>query len=141
MQGRLYQVTVNRRQKGYVNLGKAGNENRSLGMAFEQQAAEFLKEKDYQILTANFRSRYGEIDLVARQGKYLVFVEVKYRKDIRGGHPLEAVNLSKQRKICRTAEYYCLRYGYGEETPCRFDVIGILGTEMIHVEHAFPFRC
>lgn len=140
MQGRLYQVTVNRRQKGYVNLGKAGNENRSLGMAFEQQAAEFLKEKDYQILTANFRSRYGEIDLVARQGKYLVFVEVKYRKDIRGGHPLEAVNLSKQRKICRTAEYYCLRYGYGEETPCRFDVIGILGTEMIHVEHAFPFR-
>lgn len=133
-------MTVNRRQKRYVNLGKAGNENRSLGMAFEQQAAEFLKEKDYQILTANFRSRYGEIDLVARQGKYLVFVEVKYRKDIRGGHPLEAVNLSKQRKICRTAEYYCLRYGYGEETPCRFDVIGILGTEMIHVEHAFPFR-
>ena len=133
-------MTVNRRQKGYVNLGKAGNENRSLGMAFEQQAAEFLKEKGYQILTANFRSRYGEIDLVARQGKYLVFVEVKYRKDIRGGHPLEAVNLSKQRKICRTAEYYCLRYGYGEETPCRFDVIGILGTEMIHVEHAFSFR-
>lgn len=121
-------------------MGKAGNKNRSLGTAFEQKAAEFLKEKGYQILEANFRSRYGEIDLVAKQGKYLVFAEVKYRKDGKGGHPLEAVDRFKQRRICKTAEYYRFRHGYGEETPCRFDVIGILGTEIIHVEHAFPFQ-
>lgn len=121
-------------------MAKAGNENRRQGMAWEQRAADFLKEKGYQILHTNFYSRYGEIDLVARQGKYLVFLEVKYRKDIRGGHPLEAVGAGKQRRICKTAAYYCIRYGYGENTPCRFDVIGILEKEILHVEDAFPFR-
>ena len=126
-----------RRRKGQepYSLNK-----RAVGTAYERQAGAFLSEQGYEILQYNYRCARGEIDIIAREGGYLVFVEVKYRKDIRGGHPLEAVNLSKQRKICRTAEYYCLRYGYGEETPCRFDVIGILGTEMIHVEHAFPFR-
>lgn len=108
-------------------------------MDWERQAAEFLENKGYQILHRNFCSRYGEIDLVARQGRYLVFLEVKYRKDEKGGHPLEAVDRRKQRRICKTAMYYCLRYGYGEDTPCRFDVIGILGTEIMHLEHAFAF--
>ncbi|TGY93679.1 YraN family protein [Petralouisia muris] len=120
-------------------MAKAGNQNRSRGMDWERQAAEFLENKGYQILHRNFCSRYGEIDLVARQGRYLVFLEVKYRKDEKGGHPLEAVDRRKQRRICKTAVYYCLRYGYGEDTPCRFDVIGILGTEIMHVEHAFAF--
>lgn len=120
-------------------MAKAGNQNRSRGMDWERQAAEFLENKGYQILHRNFCSRYGEIDLVARQGRYLVFLEVKYRKDEKGGHPLEAVDRRKQRRICKTAMYYCLRYGYGEDTPCRFDVIGILGTEIMHLEHAFAF--
>lgn len=120
-------------------MAKAGNQNRSKGMDWERQAAEFLENKGYQILHRNFCSRYGEIDLVARQSRYLVFLEVKYRKDEKGGHPLEAVDQRKQRRICKTAAYYCLRYGYGEDTPCRFDVIGILGTEIMHVEHAFSF--
>ncbi len=120
-------------------MAKAGNQNRSRGMDWERQAAEFLENKGYQILHRNFCSRYGEIDLVARQGRYLVFLEVKYRKDEKGGHPLEAVDRRKQRRICKTAVYYCLRYGYGEDTPCRFDVIGILGTEIMHLEHAFAF--
>ncbi|EOS21464.1 hypothetical protein C806_04447 [Lachnospiraceae bacterium 3-1] len=121
-------------------MAKTGNENRKQGIAWEHWAAEFLKEKGYQILHTNFYSRYGEIDLIARQGTYLVFLEVKYRKNIKGGHPLEAVDVRKQRRICKTAAYYCMRYGYGESTPCRFDVIGILGEEMFHVEDAFPFR-
>lgn len=121
-------------------MAKAGNKNRSQGMAWEQQAAEYLEEKGYQILHRNFYSRYGEIDLIVREGKYLVFLEVKYRKDAKGGHPLEAVDIRKQRRICKTAAYYCLRYGYGEHTPCRFDVIGILEKEIIHIENAFPFQ-
>ncbi|MCI8482889.1 MAG: YraN family protein [Lachnospiraceae bacterium] len=118
-------------------MGKTGNKNRKTGSFWEGQAAEFLQNKGYEILHRNFTSRWGEIDLVARQGDYLVFVEVKYRKDSSGGHPLEAVDGFKQRRIFQTAKYYCLRFGYGENTPCRFDVIGILGTEVIHVENAF----
>ena len=121
-------------------MAKTGNQNRRLGMGYEQQAADFLEARGYQILHRNFYSRYGEIDLVARQEKTLVFLEVKYRNSEAGGHPLEAVDRRKQRRICKTAVYYCLHYGYGEYMPCRFDVIGILGEEIIHVEDAFPFQ-
>ncbi len=121
-------------------MAKTGNQNRRRGMDYEQQAAEFLEAQGYQILHRNFYSRYGEIDLVARQGRTLVFLEVKYRKNETGGHPLEAVDKRKQRRICKTAVYYCLRFGYGEYTPCRFDIIGILGEEIIHVEDAFSFQ-
>lgn len=121
-------------------MAGAGNQNRRKGTEYEQKAAEFLEGKGYQILHRNFYSRFGEIDLVARQGAYLVFAEVKYRKGTGGGHPLEAVDRQKQRRICKTAIYYCLCHGYGEDTPCRFDVVGILGEEVVHVEDAFPFQ-
>ncbi len=91
----------------------------------------------FRIIQKNFSSRFGEIDLVAREGRYLVFVEVKYRATARGGHPLEAVDAGKRRRIRKTADFYCLRYGYGEDTPCRFDVVGMLGDEVIHVRDAF----
>ena len=111
---------------------------RAIGSHYEAKAAEFLKKQGYEILDCNYQDRYGEIDLVAKDGDYLVFVEVKYRR--RGGeHPLEAVDIRKQRRICRTADYYCLRYGYQEDTPCRFDVVGISGDEIIHVEDAFSY--
>lgn len=111
--------------------------NRRKGTQYETKAAEYLKAQGFEILQKNFSSRFGEIDLVAREGRYLVFVEVKYRATARGGHPLEAVDAGKQRRIKKTADFYCLRYGYGEDTPCRFDVVGIIGEEMIHVRNAF----
>ena len=120
-------------------MGKTGNENRRTGSFWEAQAAEFLQKKGDEILHRNFTSRFGEIDLVARQETYLVFVEVKYRKNDSGGHPLEAVGVQKQQRICRTADYYCLRCGYGGETPCRFDVVGIMGEEVFHIKDAFPY--
>lgn len=100
-------------------------------------AADYLQGQGFQILDHNFSSRFGEIDIVAREGNYLVFAEVKYRATDSGGHPLEAVDLRKQRRIGKTADYYLLRYGYGENTPCRFDVVGIIGDEIIHVRNAF----
>ena len=115
-------------------------DKRELGRRYELFAADYLKKQGYRIVELNFCCRQGEVDIIARDKDVLVFIEVKYRRNLGRGAPEEAVTPAKQRKICRTAEYYCLRYGYGEETPCRFDVIGILGTEMIHVEHAFPFR-
>ena len=56
------------------------------------QAAAYLKKKGYRILEANFRCRFGEIDLIARDGAYLVFIEVKYRSSLKDGDSLEAVN-------------------------------------------------
>lgn len=108
-------------------------------MAYEEKAAAYLTEKGYRILHKNFYSSFGEIDIVARDGSCLVFVEVKYRSGKAGGHPLEAVDKRKQRRIGKTAVFYCCRYGYGENTPCRFDVIGILGNEMLHIEDAFTY--
>lgn len=113
--------------------------HREKGAEYEKRTAEFLRQKGFQILHRNFYSRYGEIDLIARDGRYLVFVEVKYRENNRGGHPLEAVDAGKRRRICRTADYYCLRHGYGEDTPCRFDVAGIMGEELIHIRNAFEY--
>ena len=59
----------------------------SLGNGYEQKAAEFLRREGYEILERNFRCRQGEIDLIAREGVYLVFVEVKYRRDGGSGAP------------------------------------------------------
>lgn len=112
-------------------------QKRAIGYEYERKAAEYLKEKGYHILKQNFYTKFGEIDMIARDGKYLVFVEVKYRSTKRGGHPLEAVDGKKQNRIKKAAQFYLLRYGYGENTPCRFDVVGILQEEIIHIENAF----
>ena len=82
----------------------SGKENRlntrAKGAEYEARAAEFLESRGYEILERNFRCAYGEIDLIARQGSGLIFVEVKYRKNRRAGLPEEAVSLLKQQKIC-----------------------------------------
>lgn len=110
---------------------------RQIGSGYEEQAAEFLQRAGMQILHRNFRTRAGEIDLVARDGSCLVFVEVKYRRDSRMGTALEAVDLRKQGMIIKTARYYLLRFGYSADTPCRFDVVGITGNEITYVKDAF----
>ena len=110
---------------------------REIGSFYEQKAAEYLQKKGYRILKQNFYSRFGEIDLIARDGGYLVFVEVRYRTNGRGGHPLETVDIKKQGRIRRSAQFYLLRHGFSENTPCRFDMVGILGEEIIHLENAF----
>lgn len=118
-------------------MANRGNSNRRRGAEYEELAADYLQERGLEILQRNFSSRFGEIDIIAREGRYLVFVEVKYRAPNSGGHPLEAVDVRKQRRIGKTADFYLLRYGYGEDTPCRFDVVGILGEKMIHLRNAF----
>ena len=107
---------------------------RQTGTAYERRAGKYLKEQGYELIGYNFRCRQGEIDIIARDGRYLVFVEVKYRRDGQTGDPLEAVDWAKQRRISRTAQYYCLTHGYGETTPCRFDVAAGL------VRNAFEFQ-
>ena len=110
---------------------------RAVGSRYEAEAAAFLKSQGYTVLEQNYRDRLGEIDIVAREGRYLVFVEVKYRKDNRCGHPEEAVAGKKQQRIRHTAEYYLYSHGFGEETACRFDVVSIDGGRIRLVRDAF----
>ena len=72
---------------------------REIGTAYEEAAAVFLEGKGVRILEKNFRCREGEIDLIGRDGEYLVFFEVKYRKNADAGFPAEAVGIAKQKKI------------------------------------------
>ena len=110
---------------------------RSLGTAWEEQAAEFLKREGCEILERNFRGRRGEIDLIVRDGRYLVFVEVKYRKNADSGFPEEAVDYRKQRIISRVAQEYLLKKRLSGATPCRFDVGAICGERVRHIKNAF----
>lgn len=110
---------------------------RKIGAAYEQLAANYLRKNGYRILEKNYRCPLGEIDLVAMDGSYLVFVEVKYRGSSRDGNPLEAVDQRKQRIIGRVARYFLLSHPKYTDTACRFDVVGISGEEICLIRNAF----
>ena len=110
---------------------------RKIGKDYEDMAASFLESRGYEILERNFTARRGEIDLIARDGSDLVFIEVKYRSDDRMGDPIEAVDEKKQRHLRITASYYLLKKSLPEDTPCRFDVVGIMGRNIRLVRNAF----
>lgn len=112
---------------------------RKVGANGERIAGVFLEKQGYQILQYNFRCRSGEIDLIAREGGYLVFIEVKYRKDGALGTALEAVDVRKQRKICRTACMFLLGHPSYWEFPSRFDVVAIQGEEISLIKNAFSY--
>ena len=111
--------------------------NRRTGSEYEARAAEYLTAKGYRILEKNFRCRQGEIDLIARDGSYLVFVEVQYRSSLAKGAPAEAVGPLKQRRIRQTAVFYLYSRGLGLDSPCRFDVVSITGNEILLIQNAF----
>lgn len=110
---------------------------RALGRKYEEKAAAFLTQHGFQILEQNYRDRYGEIDIIARDGRYLVFIEVKYRSSLAKGYPQEAVSRKKQEKIRHTARYYLYSRHFPEDTPCRFDVVSVLGNEIHFIKNAF----
>lgn len=113
--------------------------NREVGTDYEEKAAKLLKTRGYQILEKNFRCRMGEIDLIARESGYLVFVEVKYRAGTHTGEPQEAVNYRKQKKICRAASYYCMLHHISSEQPCRFDVAACTAGAWTIIQNAFDY--
>lgn len=107
---------------------------KALGQEGERQAALFLQKQGLVIVERNFRSRCGEIDLIARDKKELVFVEVKTRSGSAFGSALEAVDARKCRQIVRVASEYLLEHD-GFDQPVRFDVVGILLGDDVHIEH------
>lgn len=112
----------------------------SSGAAGEDFAVEYLKKHGFEILRRNFHSRFGEIDIIARDVRYLVFAEVKTREKDSLVDPLEAVTVSKQRKIIRTAQIYLQRYP--EDLQPRFDVAAVITVHGVpqnlrYLENAF----
>ena len=109
---------------------------RIVGRRGEDAAIEYLKAQNYVILDRNFTCHFGEIDIVAWDGEYVVFVEVKARKDDSFGLPREAVDWRKQKTIVKCAEYWLYknkRIG----VSVRFDVVEILSGKVNHILDAF----
>lgn len=113
---------------------------RKVGQLFEQRAVEFLEDHGLKILEKNYRCRSGEIDLIARDDSYVVFVEVKYRHCEKTGYASEAVDGRKQRTISRVADYYLMCHFSSWDIPCRFDVVGIDGDEIHWYKNAFEYQ-
>jgi putative endonuclease len=96
-----------------------------LGERGEKWAARHLRRHGYKILVRRFRSRAGEIDIVCRDGEWLVFVEVKTRVSEELGAPSEAVDVKKQRHMCKVALDYLRLLGY-PEIKFRFDIVEVV---------------
>ena len=105
----------------------------------ETIAAEYLSRHGYRVLRKNYHTRYGEIDLICEDAKYLVFVEVKSRRNTKFGAPCEAVTNAKQQKIIRSAQKWLMEH----PTPLqpRFDVVEVLvsgiSCRVNHIPNAF----
>lgn len=99
-------------------------DNISIGKKGEDEALKVLKRSGYRILERNYRCRYGEVDLIARDGDTIVFVEVKTRGSDRFGPPQQSVDLRKQRHIISVSNTYLAHYNLTDR-PVRFDVVSI----------------
>jgi putative endonuclease len=114
--------------------------DRDVGARGEELACRYLKRRGYRILVRNYRSPFGELDIVAARGGKLIFCEVKARRGGGMGEVLEAVDAGKKKRIIRTALHYLAEKGGGAR-ECRFDVIAFLfdgkGWRMDHVQDAF----
>lgn len=113
---------------------------KTYGNSGEDLAVDFLRNAGYLILERNFRCRQGEIDIVAKDGRYLCFIEVKRRKDTLSGHPYEAIGLIKIRRICKTALFYLQFHHLPDTTAVRFDVISVIDEEVSLLRGAFSFQ-
>jgi len=109
-------------------------DRQALGKHGESLACRVLTERGYAIVATRFRTRFGEIDIVARHGRTIVFIEVKARRSNRAGDAAEAVSSYKRRRIAAMALDY-LAWTSALDQPCRFDVVAIdgIGTERMHV--------
>ena len=108
-----------------------------VGREGEAKAAEYLRKKRYDIIGANYRCRFGELDLIAQKGNLVIFVEVKLRKNDRFGAAADAVTVSKREKLRKAALSWLAATDC--TAPTRFDVIEIY-TEtgrINHIENAF----
>ncbi|GAB4338530.1 MAG: YraN family protein [Desulfobulbaceae bacterium] len=120
------------------------NQRQRTGATGEELAVSCLERKGYVVLERNYRRPFGEIDIIARDGETLVFIEVKTRRNTRYGDPLEAVDSRKQQRMVKAAQDYLSRNS-GGDTAARFDVVAVLedggrGVDVRHVRNAFELE-
>ena len=108
-----------------------------LGKTGESLAVEELERRGYAIVARRYRTKYGEIDIVAEDGETLVFVEVKARASAEFGTAAEAVTRRKQRRLVRMARDYVTK-ARDANRPCRFDVVAIDDVDLEPVLVVYP---
>lgn len=112
-------------------------DKRGIGNDREEMVSSYLTKNGVRILDRNFLTKHGEIDIVGISDNYLTFFEVKYRKNVRNGYPLEAVTYSKQKSIIQSAKVYMYLKHFPTDTPVRFDCIGVLNSQIEWIKNAF----
>ncbi|WP_457641601.1 YraN family protein [Persephonella sp.] len=109
---------------------------KDIGRENEEKAVNFLKNLGYKILHRNFHSKFGEIDIIAEDGKEIVIIEVRSKRYEIFGSPEETVNRSKIKKIIKTTEYYLMKNNLTNR-QIRFDIISIVNNNISHIKNAF----
>ena len=109
---------------------------REKGNYFEELACRHLEENGAQILFRNYRCRSGEIDIIAKDGRYISFIEVKYRTGTKFGVAEAAVDLRKQKTICRVSDFFRKQYKLTADTAQRFEVVAMMqvGDGIVHIK-------
>ena len=120
---------------GHQILMRSKKVNRNRGIHGEHHAANFLRSQGYKIVARNYRWRGGEIDLIARDGSALVFIEVKSRTSGKYGLPEESITQHKQEKIILTAQHYL--QSHPTELDIRFDVVALTEGQPRLIQNAF----
>ncbi|MCU0384258.1 MAG: YraN family protein [Cyclobacteriaceae bacterium] len=108
-------------------------DKKTKGMKAEEEAANFLRGKGYEIVERNYRHKHAEIDIIATKGNVLVFVEVKSRSSLKFGMPEDFVDDRKAKKVMEGAEAYLIEKNW--QGPIRFDVIAIHAGKQNEIEH------
>lgn len=111
----------------------------ALGKQGEKIAVEYLRKNHYKIVCTNYRCRFGEIDIIAYKNYTYIFVEVKTRKNLSFGRPIEAIDYKKKMHLLRTAQYY-IQVAHLNDCKFRFDVIEIMilsntSPEITHIKN------
>ncbi|MFI3162829.1 MAG: YraN family protein [Bacillota bacterium] len=114
---------------------RMGENTKAIGNIAENMACEYLKNEGYEILRRNYETEIGEIDIIAKKDDVVAIVEVKAATSPSDFNPSEKVNKQKQSKIKRSAIVFS--WEFGEDWCYRFDIIEIVGEEIVHIKEAF----
>lgn len=101
--------------------------SKTRGDIAEKIATKYIQKQRLRIIEANYKSRWGEIDLIALDNDILVFIEIRYRKSTNFGTALETVDNNKRQRIIKTAQYFLFNNPQYEKLDARFDLIGLTG--------------
>lgn len=110
---------------------------RHIGSLYEDMAANYLKEHEFEILKRNYKCKIGEIDIIAFKDNILHFIEVKYRKSSDYGYSIQAISKAKQRKIIKSAQWFMLENNISDNISCSFDVIAVQGKNIQYIFNGY----